>query len=94
MNGITNPFTKPERLADLESMTLEDLLAWLQQFGKPRLADFGGDWRCCIEMYVSSKGSKFEIASEFGHASPRAAAIECAQRVRQTMADLGRGGAS
>ena len=68
---------------------LEGVLSWLQNFGKPRLFCMRDGWHSAIEMHVSSVGAKFEVASEFGHPTPLAAAQQCAERVTQTLRDLG-----
>ena len=40
-------------------------------------------------MFVSAKGSNFQIESETKHQSPTAAARECAERVAEALAQLG-----
>jgi len=69
--------------------TLDDALADMCRYGQPKLSMMDGGWHCWIKMHVASQGATFEIKSEFGHKSPRAAVDECLARIRATVAQLG-----
>ncbi len=61
--------------------SLEDLLAALATFGKPRVSLQTRGWHACVEMHVSAAGVSFEVKSDFDHKTPSAAARQCAERV-------------
>lgn len=61
--------------------SLEDLLAALATFGKPRLSLQPRGWHACVEMHVSAVGVSFDVNSDFDHKTPSAAARQCAERV-------------
>lgn len=69
--------------------TLEELLLALAKYGKPRLSHDGSGWYCAVEMYVSSSGVDFKVASEFGRPSPIGAAMQCASRLDKALSDIG-----
>lgn len=70
--------------------TLEDGLAMLCQYGKPRLFSQGnGEWSCSIDMFVASQGVEFNIRSEFNHKSHVEAVNICWQRLHKALKDLG-----
>ena len=66
---------------DLRLVDLEHLLARLAGYGKPRISRLGSGWHCRVEMAVISEGTTFEIRSDFGLPTPRAAAVQCYERV-------------
>lgn len=68
---------------------LEGVLAWLEKFGKPGVTKLDRGWHSNIDMHVSSVGATFKVASEFAHPTPLSAAQQCAERVVQTLRDLG-----
>lgn len=69
--------------------TLDDALLDMCRYGQPKLSMMDSGWHCWIKMHVASQGATFEIKSEFGHKSPRAAVDECRARIRATIAQLG-----
>lgn len=70
--------------------TLDEILANLQRFGKPRLGIYGGDglWSCKVEMFVSGLGLSFDVRSEYDHATPLEAAEVCEKRMMQALNDI------
>ena len=62
-------------------MNLEQILAELYRYGFPRIHSNKNGWDAWVEMHVNATGAKFDVASEFGHATPSAAASECLSRV-------------
>lgn len=68
---------------------LDELLVSMCRYGQPKLSMLDGGWHCWIKMHVQTKGTSFEIKSEFGHNSPMAAAKECAERIATTLAAIG-----
>lgn len=68
--------------------TLEQLLNALQRYGEVGLSFMGDGWYCRVNMFVSSKGAEFKIASEFKLPTHLAAARQCYERIQQTLKDL------
>lgn len=82
--------TKLSRKApESEPETLEDALLDMCQYGAPKLSMLKTGWHCWIEMRVTGSGVSFEVKSEFGHKTPRAAVNECRNRIKETIAQLG-----
>ncbi len=75
----------------IDKTPLEDLLAVLSLYGKPRTGVFGSDgtWHCVVDVYVSGAGVSFEVKSEFKHTSPRSAAIQCVERLQEALSSIG-----
>lgn len=69
--------------------TLDDVLQEMCRYGQPKLSMMDSGWHCWIKMHVASKGATFEIKSEFGHKSPRAATDECYERIVSTIRNIG-----
>lgn len=67
---------------------LEKLLIHMTRYGKPRLMMFNG-WLCNIEMNTNTTGTSFEVKSEFGMATPLAAAVQCNERIEAALRQLG-----
>jgi hypothetical protein len=72
-------------LDDLRSLSLAQVLTLLEGFGEPRLGKYGSGWVCSVEMTVAVAGASYKICSEFKHATPLAAALQCAERVRAAL---------
>lgn len=68
--------------------SLEAVLMELQKFGKPRLGVFSRGWVCTLELAVSSIGFEAEVRSEFTHAVPIDAALQCRDRLRAQLQQL------
>ena len=50
---------------------LEDVLTALQAYGRPNLyCGRAGGWCCSVEMHTNAQGTRFEVQSEFGIATP------------------------
>lgn len=69
---------------------LEETLNQLNSYGLPRLSRMDRGWFCTTEMFVSAKGAKVEIKSEFDHPSALAAAQTCLERVSAVLRDISR----
>ncbi len=65
------------------AVTLEQLLAKMQEHGRPSLGIYGsaGGWHCSVNMHVPSAGVSFEVKSSFDHSTPLSAARECVERM-------------
>lgn len=70
-------------------MSLESMLAAMQAYGAPRVGFYGGGWHAHLDMHVNATGAKFEVRSEFGHATPTSAASECLGRMRNILRGFG-----
>lgn len=81
LTAIKHAASKPE--------SLDSLLLEMCRYGQPKLSMMDSGWHCWIKMHVASQGATFEIKSEFGHQSPRAAADECHARITATIKQLG-----
>lgn len=62
-------------------MDLEQTLAELHRYGFPMVFSRKEGWNVSIDMHVNATGAKFNVGSEYGHATPSAAASECLSRV-------------
>lgn len=67
---------------------LEGKLVWLTKFGKPSVRRMDKGWYCGIEMHVASIGSRFDVKSDFDHASPAIAVDELIRRMLAALAML------
>lgn len=67
---------------------LQDLMLYLIRYGKPRISYLDGGWYCKVEMNTNTKGTQFDVASDFSHATPIAAAKECHERIVNAMKAL------
>ncbi len=64
------------------AVTLEQLLAKMQEHGKPTLGIYSsGGWHCSVSMHVPTAGVSFEVKSSFDHPTPISAARECIERM-------------
>lgn len=86
---VSVPATLERLLLREGPISLEEMLLALAKYGKPRISHDGSGWYCAIEMYVSSSGVDFKVASEFGCSSPMAAALQCASRLDKAIKDIG-----
>ena len=72
------------------SLTLEEYMGKLCQYGKPGLRYFGnGEWYCNIDMFVQGTGVEFKIASSFKETSMLNAAKVYYERLEKALSDLG-----
>ena len=70
--------------------TLEDVLLDLAKWGRPRVSmPSGTGWYSCIDVQITPTGAKFEVASEFGMATPLAAALQCRERLMASVKAIG-----
>jgi len=70
--------------------TLEDVLMQLAKWGRPRVTmpnDKG--WYSTVEVNITPIGAKFDVASEFGMATPLAAALQCRERLLAAVRSIG-----
>jgi hypothetical protein len=87
MNWLSRK-VEPEALP--ANMTLEELLADMERFGKPRLGKYNTGWHSNIEVAVTAVGAQFEIKSEYGMPTPLVAAQQCHERLMQAIRSLGK----
>jgi hypothetical protein len=70
--------------------SLEDVLMQLAKWGRPRVTmpnDKG--WYSTVEVNITPIGAKFDVASEFGMATPLAAALQCRERLLAAVKSIG-----
>lgn len=79
MNKLVGPVLTPG--PTLDTTSLEDLLKLATKFGMLRLSMHDNGWYCAIDMHVSAVGAAFKVASDFGQATPKAAVLQCIDRV-------------
>jgi hypothetical protein len=76
-------------VATLSIMTIEEGLAELCKFGRPRLSQVDtGKWFCVLEMFVSGEGVAFEIKSGFDNATQIDAVRLCVDRMNAALNSL------
>lgn len=80
-------FTQKEA-EQVPNMQLEELIVHMIRFGRPRVSYVSNGWYCKVEMNTNTKGTQFDIASEFDHPTPLSAARECHQRILSAMKTL------
>lgn len=93
--SIFKPKTKAAATAPAETPapageSLEDVLLQLAKWGKPRVtmpSDKG--WYSTVEVNITPIGAKFDVASEFGMATPLAAALQCRERLLAAVKSIG-----
>lgn len=84
---ITKPtIAEPTRIPDMQ---LEELMIYLIRYGKPRLSYLDQGWYCKVEMNTNTKGTQFDVASDFGQPTPLHAARTCHERIINAMKALG-----
>lgn len=88
-NLAKKPDVIQERARLLEQMDLEELMVYMIRYGKPRLSLHDGGWYCKVEMNTNTKGTQFDVASEFNQPTPLHAARMCNERIENAMKALG-----
>lgn len=73
----------------LTQMELEELMVYMIRYGKPRVSYLDGGWYCKVEMNTNTKGTQFDVASEFNQPTPLQAARQCHERIIGAMKALG-----
>lgn len=79
---------KPEPEATKLVEDLQELMIYLIRYGKPRVSYLDGGWYCKVEMNTNTKGTQFDVASDFGNPTPIAAAKQCHERIVNAMKAL------
>lgn len=74
----------------LQSMQLEELLTYMIRYGKPRLSYIDKGWYCKVEMNTNTKGTQFDVASEFDQPTPLHAARMCHERIENALRAIGK----
>lgn len=83
-----HPFPQQPKAVPQES--LEDVLMDLAKWGHPRLSmPSGRGWYSTVEVIVTPVGAKFDVASEFGMATPLEAALQCRERLMAAVKAIG-----
>lgn len=67
---------------------LQELLTYLIRYGKPRLSYLDKGWYCKVEMNTNTKGTQFDVASDFDMPTPILAAKQCNERIETAMKAL------
>ena len=88
-NLAKKPDIQTERARLLDQMDLEELMVYLIRYGKPRVSYLDGGWYCKVEMNTNTKGTQFDVASEFNQPTPLHAARMCHERIVGAMKALG-----
>ena len=67
----------------IEDLTLEETMAELLKYGRPRVGVYSSDqtWHCAVEMNTNTVGATFECKSDFKQPTPTHAAKQCLERV-------------
>lgn len=78
----------PEQEATRVVEDLQELMLYLIRYGRPRISYLDGGWYCKVEMNTNTKGTQFDIASEFNHPTPIAAAKQCHERIDNALKAL------
>lgn len=78
--------SEAQRVAQME---LEEFMVYLIRYGKPRLSYLDGGWYCKVEMNTNTKGTQFDVASEFNQPTPLHAVRMCNERIEGAMKALG-----
>jgi hypothetical protein len=78
----------PEQEATRVEEDLQELMLYLIRYGRPRLSYLDGGWYCKVEMNTNTKGTQFDIASEFNHSTPMSAAKQCHERITNALKAL------
>ena len=71
--------TKDDALKD---MAVQKELVEMLDYGRPNLSFVSNGWNCNIKMNTNSKGSTFDIRSDFDHDSPAEAIRVCKLRIK------------
>lgn len=74
------PF-KPRGQNTIQTRSIEELLAELSFYGRPKLLQTETGWWCFIDATDDSAGAKLTIGSELFHSHPVEAISVCLQRV-------------
>ena len=61
--------------------SIEECLAELEKYGLPRLSKLDRGWHAGMDVFVTGKGVKFEVCSNFGHQEPQQALNLCYERL-------------
>ena len=82
---------KPEisNATRIESMQLEELITYMIRYGKPRLSYLDKGWYCKVEMNTNTKGTQFDVSSDFDQPTPLHAARMCHERIETALKALG-----
>ena len=74
--------------------TLEDVLMQLARWGRPRIGQYGSTdsgWHCLVDVTVTPVGITFEAKSDFNHATPISAALQCRKNLLEAVKAIGAG---
>lgn len=71
------------------SEDLQDVLLDLAKWGRPRVSMQQSGWYSCVDVQITPTGAKFEVASEFGMATPLDAAKQCRERLHAAVSAVG-----
>lgn len=84
---IDHPAAQPS----VAGADLAVVLVRLACFGRVVLGQYSSPgWHCDCDMYTSAQGARFKVASEFGHTTPIAAALQCEERVNAAVRQIAR----
>lgn len=76
----------PEPTPDASS--LESILSELERYGLPNVSRQDSGWCARLKIHTALPGQDFDVWSEFGHATPLAAALQVRERLRNTLSSL------
>lgn len=73
------------KISEQPGADLQALLTIASAHGRPSLFMLKHGWHMVIDMHVAALGATFEIRSDFGCATPVAAAEQALTRMRQAL---------
>lgn len=64
-----------------QTFELEECLSMIEVYGNPSIHKLSGGWHTSVKVFVTGEGVEFEVGSDFGHKSAKAATNDCYQRL-------------
>lgn len=67
-------------LKEAREKTTDEILDELSDYGEPWISKFGSEWKCSVDVFVTSKGVTFKVKSD-GLATPHKACSDCHRKL-------------
>ena len=74
-------------------MSLEEIMNLLAKYGDPSLRVMNHGWYCAVQVFDPSEGIRFDVRSDFDHATSMEAANLCMERLNASLSRLATRGA-
>lgn len=71
--------------------SIEGCLSELEKYGMPQLLKMKRGWHASIEVFVSGKGVRFEVGSDFTHSTPTDSLALCCDRLNAALEKIKKG---